>query len=204
MALDFSFEKKLKRSGCRVIIGLDEVGRGPLAGPVTACAVMIPEGLKFRVSGLKDSKKLTPKKREGFCYFFTKELKIHWAVASVSPKVIDCVNIFEATKLAAKRAVLKLEKKIRKTSDLIIIDGNATLNLAREQMAIVKGDEKISVCAIASIIAKVKRDCMMLRYHKKYPEYRFDLHKGYGTKLHFQMIKKYRLSPIHRVSFRLF
>lgn len=200
MSIDFSYEKKLQKRGYRIIIGVDEVGRGPLAGPVSACAVAGLATPKFL--GLSDSKKLTPRKREDFFHIFVHSPNIFWAVASVSPKVIDRINIFEATRLAAKRAVLKLEKKIGKTAHLVILDGNTRLRFRREQIPIVRGDEQIASCAIASIIAKVTRDRAMLRHHKKYPEYGFHLHKGYGTKLHFAMLKKYGPCPVHRRSFR--
>lgn len=200
MPLDFSYEKKLQRSGYHFIVGVDEVGRGSLAGPVSACAVT--GSVNSKNLGLRDSKKLTPKKREEFFRIFMEDSRMQWAVASVSPKVIDRINIFEATRLAAKRAVLKLEKKIGETTHMIILDGNTTLRLRRQQTPIVKGDEQIALCAIASIIAKVKRDRMMTRYHKKYPKYGFHLHKGYGTKVHFAMLKKYGPCPIHRMSFR--
>ena len=208
MSLDFKFERKLRKNGYRTIFGIDEVGVGPLAGKVTAAAVTFPaklkmenKKLKIRIKNLKDSKKLTPHKREEFFDFFTKDLGIFWATASVSPKTIDKINIFEARKLAAKRAALKLEKILGKPASILVLDGNARINLKREQITIVKGDEKVISCAVASIIAKVIRDREMMRYHKIYPEYRFDLHKGYGTKLHFAMIKKHGLSPIHRISF---
>jgi len=214
MLLDFSFEKKLKKKGYDAIAGVDEVGRGPLAGPVTACAVSVANFFSLReisqretifkhIGDLKDSKQLTPQKREEFYNFFIKELGIDWAVTSVSPKIIDRVNILEATKLAAKRSVLKLERKMGKQVDIVILDGRDRINLSREQLPIIKGDEKIALCAMASIIAKVTRDRAMLRYHKKYPSYRFDLHKGYGTKRHFYALNRHGPSPIHRRSFRL-
>lgn len=204
MIFGFSFEKKLKRKGYKVIIGVDEVGRGPLAGPVTACAVMYAIGKRQEtIRRLRDSKKLTRKQRDEFYRAFLSESALRWAVASVSPAVIDRINIFEATKLASKRAVLKLEKEIGERADFLILDGNTKLALPHEQLPIIKGDEKIASCAIASIIAKVTRDTMMERYHKRYREYRFDLHKGYGTKLHFAMLQTYGPSPIHRMSFNL-
>jgi ribonuclease HII len=211
MPLDFLYEKKLRREGYRVIVGIDEVGVGPLAGPVVACAVAMPA---FFVLGditarvevikkLKDSKKLSHKQREDFLRKFEDGGELAWEIASVCPKIIDRINIYEARRKAAKSAAQKLEKTLGRKSDILIVDGKARIAIKREQEAIVKGDEKVALCAIASIIAKVKRDRMMIRYHKKYPEYRFDLHKGYGTKLHFAMLKKYGPSPIHRVSFRL-
>lgn len=203
MLLDFSYEKKLQRRGYKIVVGVDEVGRGPLAGPVTAGAVAVGRVLnkRLRLAGLRDSKKLTHARREEFFVVFAKDPGIVWAVSSVYPKVIDRINIYEAVRVASKRAVLSLEKKIGDRAHMVLLDGNATLKLDREQEAIVKGDEKIASCAIASIVAKVTRDRMMMRYHEKYPQYRFDLHKGYGTKLHFAMVKKYGFSPIHRRSF---
>lgn len=159
MPLDFFYEKKLRKRGYRVIVGVDEVGRGPLAGAVTAVAVT---GHMPKIIGLRDSKKLTPKKREEFFRTFVNDENISWAVASVFPKIIDRINIFEATRLAAKRAVLKLEKKIGETTDMLILDGNTELRLRREQMPIIKGDEQIASCAIASIIAKVIRDLSLI------------------------------------------
>lgn len=216
MPLDFSYEKKLIKRGYKIIAGVDEVGRGPLAGPVTAVAVTGSGNPKFEIrnskllfSGLKDSKQLSPKKREEFYNFFTKELGINWAVASVTPKIIDRINIHQANKLAMKRAVLRLSRKmsgrtdstISPQADIVLIDGNISIDLPIKQVSIIKGDEQIALIAIASIIAKVTRDRAMLRYHKKFPEYRFDLHKGYGTKLHFAMLRKHGASPIHRRSF---
>jgi len=196
MSLDFSYEKKARK----FIIGVDEVGVGPLAGPVTACAVTGPA--KFL--NLRDSKQLTPRQREEFFRLFKENPKIEWAVAIVTPEVIDRINIFEARRLAAKRAVLKLEKILQREADLLLLDGRNILKLKRRQRAIIKGDEKIPLIAIASIIAKVTRDRAMLRCHKKYPEYRFDLHKGYGTRLHYAMLAKHGPCAIHRRSFRLF
>lgn len=202
---DFSYEKKLHRRGYTIIVGVDEVGRGPLAGPVTvgAVAVVRVSGKGLRLVGLADSKKLTPAKREEFFATVSQDSRIVWAVSSVYPKVIDRINIYEAVRVASKRSVLSLERKMGERAHIVLLDGNMTLQLDREQEAIIKGDEQIASCAIASIVAKVTRDRMMMRYHKKYPQYRFDLHKGYGTKFHFKMIKKYGPSPIHRTSFRL-
>lgn len=211
MSVDFFYEKKLWRRGCRVIIGVDEVGVGPLAGPVTACAVTGLAKLSiinYRLSNLRDSKRLSPKQREKFFKIFCEDASMRWGLASVMPKTIDRVNIFQARRLAMKRAVEKLARKIGVTYSndrdyMLLIDGNALLNTTMNQQAIVKGDEKVAIIGIASIIAKVTRDRAMLRYHKKYPEYRFDLHKGYGTKLHYEMLKEHGPCPIHRRSFRL-
>lgn len=204
MSLDFKFERKLRKSGYRIIFGIDEVGVGPLAGAVTATAVTAPAKFlisNFQFLNLQDSKKLTSQKREEFFKIFFRDPNFIWSLSSVYPKTIDRLNIYEARRLAAKRAVIKLEKKIGHVAEILVLDGNTKLRMNREQIAIVRGDEQIALCAIASIIAKVTRDRAMMRYHKRYPRYRFDLHKGYGTKLHFAMIKKYGLSPIHRVSF---
>jgi len=206
--MDFSYERKLNRRGCKIVIGVDEVGRGPLAGTVTATAVTVPEIFNFQFSIFKrlgvlyDSKKLSAKKREQWEEFLKERPDIMFATAGVTPKVIDRINIYEATRLASKRAVLKLEEKIGKSADMIILDGRMTLDIEREQQSIIRGDERIALCAMASIIAKVTRDRAMMRYHRKHPEYRFDLHKGYGTRLHIELLKKYGPSPIHRRSFR--
>lgn len=200
--VDFAYEKKLKRKGYKRIVGVDEVGVGPLAGPVTAC-VFFTQNFK-KLDGLKDSKKLTPQKREEFCKFFIKDPGFYWALASVMPSTIDRINIYEARKLAIKRAVLRLEKKLGGEVDFIILDGNIKLNLSREQEAIIKGDERIASVAAASIIAKVARDRTMMRYHKSYPGYGFYKHKGYGTKLHKETLKRHGLCPIHRKTFTNF
>ncbi|HBE90077.1 MAG TPA: ribonuclease HII [Candidatus Andersenbacteria bacterium] len=218
MTPNFKEEKKLFKKGYGVIIGVDEVGRGPLAGPVTAVAIGIlkisnflrqgressTESGQFLISktylkGIRDSKKLSSKKREGFYDILTRNSKINWAVASVSAKVIDKINIQEATELAMKRAIKKLKIK----PSFLLVDGNRPIkNLDIPQKTIIKGDEKVFLLAAASIIAKVTRDRKMLRYYKKYPQYGFDKHKGYGTKLHFKMLKKYGFCKIHRRSFR--
>ncbi len=177
------------------MVCLDEVGRGSLAGPVVAAAVMINSPLK--VKSLQDSKKMTAKKRQEFYKILTKHSSVEWGIGKVYPKVIDRINILEATKLAMKRAVEKL-----KNADFLILDGKMELDLKIPQKSIVKADEKVVSCAIASIIAKVKRDKAMLRYHKKYPQYGFNLHKGYGTRHHLKTIKKFGPCKIHRKSFR--
>ncbi len=189
-----------------MVVGVDEVGVGPLAGPVTACAVTGPAKFlisHFKFLNLRDSKMLTPKQRGEFFEIFVRDPNIHWAVSRVSPRVIDCINIYEARRRAAKNAVIKLERAMGGAADLLLLDGKSVLEMQREQRAIIKGDEKVALIAIASIIAKVTRDRTMLRYHKKYPQYRFDLHKGYGTRLHYALLAKYGPCAIHRRSFRL-
>ncbi len=192
-------EKKLWKRGYKRVACLDEAGRGPLAGPVTAAVVILKlkTELPSMEAKVKDSKKLSKKKREEFYRIFTKNPAIKWGIGIVSEKVIDKINILEATKLAMKKAVKKLKKK----PDFLILDGKMKLNLPIPQKSIVKADEKVFSCAVASIIAKVTRDRIMVRYHKKYPKYRFDLHKGYPTKLHRKMLKKYGPCRIHRRSF---
>lgn len=201
-------EKKLWQRGYKRVAGLDESGRGPLAGPVVAAAVMVKpcSKWKFKHLRIKDSKKLTPKKREELYKILTRLPNIEWGIARVSKKVIDKINILEATKLAMKKAIKNLKTKKPKNKktkiDFLIIDGNFKIDLPIPQKSIVKADEKVFSCALASILAKVWRDKIMEKYHRKFPEYRFDKHKGYSTKLHLKMLKKYRPCKIHRKSFK--
>lgn len=201
-------EKKLWREGYKIVVGLDESGRGPLAGPVVACAVSINpiceiRGKFVQIHKIKDSKKLTPKKREEFYKVLINHPQIKWGIGIVSEKVIDRINILEATRQAMKRAVLNLSRKIDYKPDFLIIDGNSNLpKIKLPQKCIIKADEKVISCTLASIIGKVKRDRIMERYHKKYPQYGFDKHKGYPTKKHRQMLKKYGTCKIHRQSFK--
>lgn len=206
----FEEEIKLFKQGYRRVVGLDEAGRGPIAGPVVACAVMIIDkksvtGNKF-LKGIKDSKKLSAKKREGWYEILTNFPAIKWAIARVSEKVIDRINIKNAAELAMERAIKKLKVKSPKLKvDFLIIDGNNIKNSKLKNFRhklITKADEKIFSCAAASIIAKVTRDRIMKRYHRKYPRYGFDKHKGYGTEYHRKMLKKYGPCQIHRRSFR--
>ena len=206
----FREEKKLWKKGYKCVVGLDEVGRGPLAGPVVAAAVILNKKQKTKNKKiqvkiknleklkLRDSKKLSAKKREEFYKILTKHPQIKWGIGKVSEKVIDKINILEATKLAIKRAIKKLSKK----PDYLIIDGNFKIDLLVLQKSIIKGDEKVFSCAAASIIAKVFRDRIMKREHKKYPKYGFDKHKGYPTKLHRVKLRKYGTCQIHRKSFK--
>lgn len=197
-------EKKLIKKGYRVIAGIDEAGRGPISGPVVASAVMIKScnnlAMKqFNNLGVRDSKLLSPEKREEIYKILINHPKIMWGTGRVSEKVIDRINILEATKLAMKRAVKKLKPK----PDFLLLDGNFTLgNLDCQQKAIPGGDKKVFLIAASSIIAKVTRDRLLLRWHKKYPQYGFERHKGYGTKLHFKMLKIHGPCKIHRYSFR--
>ena len=193
------------KRGYGVVVGVDEVGRGPLAGPVIACAVAAHAKFKVQSAKLKvdDSKKLSAKKREELYRILTAHPAIEWGIGRTSEKVIDKINIFQATKLAMQKAVLALEKKIGQTVEFLLIDGNFGIDMAREQKPIIKGDEKVFSCAAASIIAKVQRDKIMIKYHQKYPQYGFDKHKGYGTKQHFEALRNYGTCEIHRKSFNL-
>jgi ribonuclease HII len=198
---NFKEESNLWKRGIRVVVGLDEAGRGPLAGPVMAAAVAVR---KFPISNLqfqeiKDSKKLSAKKREEWYEILTAHPDIQWGVGIVSEKIIDRINIFEATKLAMIKAIEDLEIE----PEFLLLDGNFTLEeLSISQKAIVRGDEKVFSCAAASIIAKVTRDRLMCRQAKKYPAYGFEKHKGYGTRKHIEAIKEYGPSTLHRKSFR--
>lgn len=205
---NFREEKKLWRKGYRRVVGIDEAGRGPLAGPVVAAAVMVKpirkirEGKFGKIHQIKDSKKLTPKKRKELYKILTENRVIEWGIGKVSVKVIDKINIKNAAELAMFRAV----QKFKKPPDFLLIDGKYLKNNKLKNMnhkLIIKADEKVFSCAIASIIAKVTRDSMMMRYHKKYPRYAFNRHKGYPTKLHKEKIKKYGFCKIHRKSFNL-
>ncbi len=197
------------------------MGRGPLAGPVVAAAVVLQisndkfliqkqfqsfkfkelfKNLKLKIKNLqlRDSKKLTPKKREELYQLLIRCPLVEWGIGRVSEKVIDRINILEATKLAMEKAINNLKYKV----DFLILDGNFKLDLPIPQKAIIKGDEKVFSCAAASILAKVTRDRLMVKYDKKYPQYGFLKHKGYPTKHHIKMLKKYGLCQIHRKSFR--
>ena len=203
-------EKKLWRMGYNLVAGLDEAGRGPLAGPVVAAAVLI-KNKNFKVlRGIKDSKKLSAKQREFFYNILTKHKDIKWGIGIVSEKVIDKINILEATKLAMKKALRHAQGKLKLNPDFLILDGNFRLDLDEagfgvpKQKSIIAGDMKVFSCCASGIIAKVTRDKIMQEYHKKYPEYGFDRHKGYGTLLHFKNIEKFGPCKIHRKTFLYF
>lgn len=193
-----------------IIVGVDEVGRGSLAGPVVACALYISDQKLIsrvkshhRLSRIKDSKALTARQRE----MILKDVRqgAVFAVSEVSAQKIDDINIHRASLLAMQRAIQKLEKKLARSADKVLIDGMHTIpHSSWKQQAIIKGDEKIAEISFASIVAKVWRDKKMSHhFNKKYPRYQFDVHKGYGTALHIKHIKKYGPSPIHRSSFLL-
>lgn len=190
------------------LVGVDEAGRGPLAGPVFAGAVLfkkpqiIPEALKQ----IRDSKELSEKKREELFKILVSRREILWGVGRVGPKVIDKINILEATRLAMKRAVKNLLKKnsgwLGKQEVFLLIDGQTGLGLEIKEETLVAADKKIFSCAAASIVAKVLRDKAMRRYHSLFPVYDFDRHKGYGTRGHFRELEKHGPCKIHRKSFR--
>lgn len=187
-----------------LVAGIDEAGRGALAGPVVAVAICLTKSFLSKklpsiLYQVRDSKKLNAKKRLEIFTAVTSIPGIEWGVGVVTEKTIDKINILESTKLAMVEALNNLPNQ----PDAIIIDGNFKLDKNIEQSSIIKADQKIMSVAIASILAKVTRDKIMVTYHSIYPEYHFDHHKGYGTRLHYQTISQYGPSPIHRYSFRL-
>ncbi|MCD7774576.1 MAG: ribonuclease HII [Clostridiales bacterium] len=192
--MTYEFENKAHEDGYKIVCGIDEAGRGPLAGPVFAAAVILPAGLED--SGINDSKKLSEKKREELFDFIT-ENAVAYGIGSASEKEIDEINILNATFLAMKRAVENLGVK----PDLALVDGNRKPNTGCEEITVVKGDSKSVSIAAASILAKVSRDRFMRKIAEQYPEYKFEQHKGYPTKLHYEMIEKYGVLPIHRKTF---
>ena len=189
------FEKEYFEKGYNLIAGIDEAGRGPLAGPVVAAAVILPKGCL--IEGVNDSKKLSEKKREKL-YDDIIENAIAWGVGIKDNNVIDEINILEATRLAMHEAIENLQVK----PDFIFIDAEKKVDTDKiPYLPIIKGDALSISIAAASIIAKVTRDRMMREYDKEYPEYGFEKHKGYGTKVHVEAIKEHGLTPIHRRSF---
>ena len=192
--MTYEYENLLKSQGYKVVCGVDEAGRGPLAGPVFAAAVILPDDLTDL--GINDSKKLSEKKRDAL-FDVIKEKAIAWSVASASETEIDEINILNATFLAMKRAVEGLSVK----PDIALIDGNRKPKTGIEEMTLVKGDAKSISIAAASILAKVSRDRYLMELDSKYPEYQFSRHKGYPTALHYEMIKEHGISPVHRLSF---
>lgn len=207
--MDLNREKKLRKSGFKTIAGIDEAGRGPISGPVTAAAATIVNDdnneLKITNSELKeikDSKKLTEKQREHFYNLLNECSWIEWATSRVGPKIIDKINILEATKLAMRRAVDNLNKKLTDQVEFLMIDGNFKIDSKISQKPIIKGDEKVFLISVASIIAKVSRDRAMKRYDKIYPGYGFARHKGYPTTFHRKRVKQAGPCKIHRKTFK--
>ena len=188
------FENALKEKGFQYIAGVDEVGRGPLAGPVCAAAVILPVGLE--IPGLTDSKKLTDKKRREL-FPIIKEQAVAYSIALASHEEIDEINILQATYLAMERALAQLSVK----PDIALIDGNRAKDFGIPVRTVVKGDSLSANIAAASILAKVTRDDLMLEMAEEYPQYKFDVHKGYGTKAHYAALTEHGPSPIHRMTF---
>ncbi|MBE6740146.1 MAG: ribonuclease HII [Ruminococcaceae bacterium] len=192
---DYSYENNAALKGYEYVCGVDEAGRGPLAGPVCAAAVILPEGTV--IEGLDDSKKLSEKKRE-LLFDVIKEKATAFGIAFASVEEIEEFNILGATYLAMTRAVEQLGVK----PDYVLIDGNRfPPQIKTDGECVIKGDAKSMSIAAASILAKVTRDRLLLEYAEKYPQYGFEKHKGYGTKLHVEAIKEFGITEIHRPSF---
>ena len=188
------YEQNALSKGYKAICGVDEAGRGPLAGPVCAAAVILPANTF--IDGVNDSKKLSEKKREAL-FDVIKETAVSYCIAYASVEEIEGINILNATMLAMKRAVEGLDVK----TDYAMIDGNKMPQLDIDGETIIKGDAKSMSIACASILAKVSRDRLLYEYAKEYPQYQFDKHKGYGTTAHREAILKYGPCPYHRMSF---
>ena len=190
----WQFEEELFAQGYQVICGVDEAGRGPLAGPVCAAAVILPRG--HQIPGLNDSKKLTDKKRREL-FPLIKEQAIAYGIGMASHEEIDEINILQATYLAMERAISQLEGK----ADMALIDGNRAKDFGMAVRTVVKGDSLSANIAAASVLAKVTRDDIMTAMAEEFPQYGFEIHKGYGTKAHYAALTEHGPSPIHRMTF---
>ena len=189
-------ERKYFQAGFHAVAGVDEVGRGPLAGPVVCAAVILPLEEEKRIFGIDDSKKLSPKKRE----MLAEKIKAtarSYAICEVDEGVIDELNILQATRLCMKRAV----ESLGVSADMVLCDGVMTLDVAAKQESIVKGDALVASIGAASILAKVYRDSLMCEYDRQFPEYGFCRNMGYGTKEHIEAIKRVGICKIHRKTF---
>jgi len=186
-------ESDLRKQGFRFVAGVDEAGRGPLAGPVVAAACLIPEGIHLK--GIQDSKKLTPETRKELFWQIIRSTLV--GVGIVNEQHIDRINILQASLLAMRLAVLALSS----TPDVVLVDGPFKINLPIEQLPVIGGDEKLISVGAASIVAKVTRDEIMEAYHIQYPNYGFRFHKGYPTEAHVAAIDQFGPSPIHRMTF---
>lgn len=197
-----AYERSLRAQGIKFIGGVDEVGRGPLAGPVVTACVVLPED--FDVLGVDDSKKVSEKKREEL-FDKIRERALAVGIGICDNNVIDEINILEATKKAMTMAVLEADRQLREKGlgnlEHILIDAVVLKDVEIPQTNIIKGDANSLSIAAASIIAKVTRDRMMVEYHEQYPHYAFDSNKGYGTKAHYEGIEGHGITPIHRKSF---
>lgn len=192
--MTYEFEHQAHSDGYKIVCGVDEAGRGPLAGPVYAAAVILPDGLENL--GINDSKKISEKKREQIFDIITANA-VAYGIGFATETEIDKINILNATFLAMKRAV----ENMGVAPDLVLVDGNRKPGTGYEELTIVKGDAKSISIAAASVLAKVSRDRYMRQLAEKYPEYEFEKHKGYGTKLHYEKIAQYGILPDHRRSF---
>lgn len=190
----WQIEQACFEDGYKIICGVDEAGRGPLAGPVCAAAVILPEGIE--IPGLNDSKKLSDKKRREL-FPVIKELAIAYSIVLVDHQVIDDINILQATLSAMEQAIAGLYVK----PDLALIDGNREKNFGVPCKTVVHGDSLSASIAAASVLAKVTRDDVMLQMADLYPQYGFEIHKGYGTKAHYEALRAYGPCPIHRMTF---
>ena len=193
---ELTYEREYAAKGFLAVAGVDEVGRGPLAGPVVCAAVILPLGEEKRIAGINDSKKLSAKKREELAALIRERARAY-AIEEVSNEVIDEINILQATRLCMKRAVEKLSP----AADMVLTDGNMTLDIEAPQRSVVKGDALVASIGAASILAKVYRDALMWEYAKLYPEYAFERNAGYGTAAHIAAIREVGICPIHRRTF---
>lgn len=190
----WQIEDSFYAQGYQVICGVDEAGRGPLAGPVCAAAVILPKHLE--IPGLTDSKKLTDKKRREL-FPLIQEQAVAYGIGLASQEEIDEINILQATFLAMERALSQLNVR----PDMVLIDGNRERDFGVPVQTVIKGDSLSANIAAASILAKVTRDNLMMELAQQYPQYGFEIHKGYGTKAHYEALRQYGASPIHRRSF---
>ena len=190
----WSIENSCFSNGVQIVCGVDEAGRGPLAGPVCAAAVILPPNVE--IPGLNDSKKLTDKKRREL-FPVIKDMAIAYGIGYASHEEIDEINILQATYLAMERALAQLSVK----PELALIDGNRAKDFGLPVRTVVKGDSLSASIAAASVLAKVSRDDLMLRLAEEYPQYGFEIHKGYGTKAHYEAIRAHGPSPVHRKTF---
>ena len=191
-----TYENALKAKGYQYIAGVDEVGRGPLAGPVVCAAVIMPLAKEELIEGVDDSKKLSEKKREELAKKI-KEKAIAYSIVEIDEKAIDEMNILQATRLGMKRAI----ESLCVSPDVVLTDGNMTIEIPFPQKSVVHGDALSYSIGAASIVAKVYRDNLMGEYAKQYPQYAFEKNKGYGTAAHIAGIQEYGLCPIHRKTF---
>ncbi len=193
---ELTLEREYFARGYTAVAGVDEVGRGPLAGPVVCAAVILSLEEEKRILGIDDSKRLSPKKRE-YLAEKIKEAARAYAIAEVGPDVIDDINILQATRLGMKRAVEALSP----APDFVLTDGNMKLDILFPQRSLVKGDALVASIGAASIVAKVYRDGLMAKYAERYPFYGFERNAGYGTKEHFTAIREHGICEIHRKTF---